>query len=192
MCGGLASALGLHTPQHNFVFIYHLGRLTSYCFAGLLVGLIGFWFAEFLGLLNVLRIASALMLILMGLYLAGWFNGLIFSEKLGAKLWRHLQPLGKRFMRPQNFGQAFLLGAVWGWLPCGLVYSGLIYASTQANWLASPLTMLAFGAGTLPSMLSASFAGSTLSQWLNAPLFRKASGTTLCAYGVWTLVQLVS
>ena len=59
MCGGLASALGLHTPRHNFVLIYHLGRLTSYSFAGLLVGLIGFWFAEFLGLLNVLRVASA-------------------------------------------------------------------------------------------------------------------------------------
>ncbi len=191
MCGGLASALGLQNPQQNFVYSYHLGRLLSYCFAGLLVGLVGFWFAEYLGALTVLRILAATMLILMGLYLAGWFNGLILSEKLGALIWKQLQPLGKRFLRPSNQFQAICLGLVWGWLPCGLVYSGLIYASTQAHWTSSALTMLCFGLGTLPAMLSVSLLGKRATAWLNSAWFRKSAGIALCIYGLWSLSLIV-
>jgi sulfite exporter TauE/SafE len=190
MCGGLASALGLQNPQHNFVYSYHLGRLLSYCFAGLLVGLIGFWFAEYLGALTVLRILAATMLILMGLYLSGWFNGLILSEKLGALIWKRLQPLGKRFLRPSNQSQALCLGLIWGWLPCGLVYSGLIYASTQAHWTNSALTMLCFGLGTLPAMLGISLIGQRATAWLNSTWFRKSAGIALCIYGLWSLTLI--
>lgn len=190
MCGGLASALGLQTTQHNFVFSYHLGRLLSYSFAGLLVGLLGFWFSEYLGALTALRILAATMLILMGLYLAGWFNGLILSEKLGALVWKRLQPLGKRFLRPSNHYAAICLGLVWGWLPCGLVYSGLIYASTQAHWAGSLLTMLFFGLGTLPSMVGVTLAGKRMTAWLNSPWFRTSAGISLCLYGLWSLFLL--
>lgn len=190
MCGGLASALGLQSPQHNYVFSYHLGRLLSYTTAGLLVGLLGFWFAEYLDALTALRALAAIMLILMGLYLGGWFNGLILSEKLGSLIWRRLQPIGQRFLRPSKQSQALCLGLVWGWLPCGLVYSGLIYASAQAHWSSAALTMLCFGLGTLPSMLGVSLAGKQATAWLNSAWFRKAAGIALLSYGLWSLAQL--
>ncbi|WP_197472427.1 MULTISPECIES: sulfite exporter TauE/SafE family protein [unclassified Oleiphilus] len=189
MCGGLASALGLNTPQHNYVYSYNLGRLSSYTFAGLLVGALGFWFSEYLGALMLLRIAAAIMLILMGLYLTGWLNALLFTEKLGAILWQKLRPIGSRFLRPQSHRAAIALGAVWGWLPCGLVYSGLIYASTQGTLSGSAMTMLAFGLGTLPSMLGVSVAGQRLSAILNSQWFRKSAGMTLICFGAWSLVS---
>jgi len=190
MCGGLASALGLQKSGHNYILSYHLGRITSYSLAGLIVGLIGFWFSEYLGALKLLSYFAAAMLILMGLYLAGWFNGLIFSEKLGAILWKRLQPLGRRYLQPQSQLEAIALGAVWGWLPCGLVYSGLIYASTQAHWASSALTMLCFGLGTLPAMLSTSFAGVGISKWLNNQTFKMVAGICLIAYGIWLIAQV--
>lgn len=190
MCGGLASALGLQSPQHNYIFSYHLGRVLSYSIAGIFVGLIGFWFAEYLGALTALRALAAIMLILMGLYLAGWFNGLILSEKLGAIVWQKLQPIGQRFLRPSSQHQALFLGVVWGWLPCGLVYSALIYASAQAHWSNSALTMLCFGLGTLPSMLGVSLAGKKATAWLNSRWFRKSAGIALLTYGLWSLSEL--
>lgn len=190
MCGGLASALGLQSPQHNYIFSYHLGRVLSYSIAGIFVGLIGFWFAEYLGALTALRALAAIMLILMGLYLAGWFNGLILSEKLGAIVWQKLQPIGQRFLRPSSQYQALFLGVVWGWLPCGLVYSALIYASAQAHWSNSALTMLCFGLGTLPSMLGVSLAGKKATAWLNSGWFRKSAGIALLTYGLWSLSEL--
>ncbi|WP_068452065.1 MULTISPECIES: sulfite exporter TauE/SafE family protein [unclassified Oleiphilus] len=191
MCGGLSSALGLQSSQQSYVLSYHLGRVVSYTMAGIFVGLIGFWFAEYLGALTALRALAAIMLILMGFYLAGWFNGLILSEKLGSLVWRRLQPLGKRYLRPSGQAQAICLGLVWGWLPCGLVYSSLIYASSQAHWFNSALTMLCFGIGTLPSMLGVSFMGKQATAWLNSTRFRKAAGIALLIYGVWSLTQLV-
>ena len=129
MCGGLASALGLNTGQNDKLerlLAYNLGRISSYCIAGLIVGALGFWLSQQLSAAIVLRYLAAMMLILMGLYLGQWFNGLLVTEKLGQKLWRIIQPLGKRFIPIRSTSDALLIGMVWGWLPCGLVYSALI------------------------------------------------------------------
>jgi sulfite exporter TauE/SafE len=214
MCGGLSTALGLslETQRQSKISIetsdnllasdktqnksttrilaYHLGRLTSYALAGVSVGLIGFWFSEYLDALTFLRALAALMLILMGLYLGSWFNGLVLTEKLGAKLWQVIRPLGKKFLRPKTPYQAFGLGLVWGWLPCGLVYSALIWASSEADIMRSALVMLCFGLGTLPSMLSASLFSESLSKWLRHDAVRKVSGLAFIAYGLWSAYAL--
>ena len=91
----------------------------------------------------------------MGLYLAGWFPKFAKMERLGAPVWRWLQPIGKRFIPVRTWRQAFFLGMVWGWLPCGLVYAGLAVAATSGNATQGALMMMAFGAGTLPAVMGA-------------------------------------
>ena len=208
MCGGLASALGLNTqsaPAQNktiasshqssfptLLLAYNLGRITSYCIAGLIVGLAGFWLSQQLAALNLLRYLAGIMLILMGLYLAQWFNGIAFTEKLGSKLWPFIQPLGKRFMPVNSVRDAIAVGMVWGWLPCGLVYSAMIWASLEASVIGSMLIMLFFGLGTLPAMLASGYFAQSLGNFIKQRCFRSSAGLMMIGFGVWSLpiVQL--
>ncbi len=201
MCGGLAGAMGLHSqrpanliaggsqalPPFLLLTLYNAGRILSYCLAGFVVGSVGFWLSQSLATLSLLRYLAALMLILLGLYLGGWFNGLAYSEKLGSYLWRYIQPLAKNLLPVKRARDALLLGAVWGWLPCGLVYSALIWASLQASILESALIMLCFGLGTLPSMLATGYFARQFSQLIKQPWLRRGTGVALVIFGLWSL-----
>ena len=196
MCGGLASALGLNTPQNSnttkqssfsLLLAYNIGRVSSYCLAGLIVGALGFWLSQQLSALTILRYLAAVMLILMGLYIAQWFNGIIWAEKLGSYLWPFIQPLAKRFMPIHSTRDAILVGMVWGWLPCGLVYSALIWASLEASLTGSLLIMLFFGLGTLPSMLASGYFAQTLSKLIRQHWFRSSAGMMMITFGIWSM-----
>ena len=190
MCGGLSSALGLNTGQSGRVLHvvgYNLGRITSYCIAGLIVGAAGFWLSQQLGAASFLRYFAALMLILMGLYMGQWFNGLLLSEKLGHKLWRLVQPLSKRFLPVKTMRDSVLVGMVWGWLPCGLVYSALIWSGSQNNLAGSVAVMLCFGLGTLPSMLATGLFAQHLVQIVQNRWFRSGAGLLMVIFGIWSL-----
>ena len=199
MCGGLSSALGLNShplkqtkrPSGTFIdthiLAYNLGRISSYTLAGLVVGSIGFLLSKGLSSLIVLRYLAAFMLILMGLYLGKWFNGVIYTEKLGKYLWPYLQPLSKRFIPIRNTKDALLVGMVWGWLPCGLVYSALIWASLETSLIGSGLIMLFFGLGTLPAMLATGMFAQQFNYFVKRNWFRQVSGILMIGFGVWSL-----
>jgi len=216
MCGGLASALGLNArpstvidsdtnigsgtlvssgtanKKHSsstfgLLASYNLGRLLSYCLAGLIVGSLGFWLSKQLAAFWVLRYLAATMLILMGLYLGQWFNGILFSEKLGSKIWHIIQPLGRRFIPVNSRIDALCIGLVWGWLPCGLVYSALIWASLEAHVIGSALIMLFFGLGTLPSMLATGYFAQSLSGFSRQRWFRSTAGGLMILFGLWSM-----
>ncbi len=192
MCGGLAAALGMNTPKRehsslSLVLGYNVGRISSYCIAGLIVGSLGFWLTQQTAALTILRYLAALMLILMGLYLGQWFNGILWTEKLGKKLWPFIQPLSKRFIPIKNTRDALIVGMVWGWLPCGLVYSALIWSSLEASISGSLLIMLAFGTGTLPSMLASGLFAEQLGRTLKKKSFRITAGALMILFGLWTM-----
>jgi len=123
MCGGLMGALTLAIPPEQrgkrlrLLLAYNVGRILSYALAGLLIGLAGWAVANSPAAL-ALRVIAALLLIGMGLYLAGWWSGLTRVEALGRGLWRHIQPYASRLMPVTSLPRALLLGALWGWLPC--------------------------------------------------------------------------
>ncbi len=194
MCGGLSSALGLNAGTNKAtslinpqILAYNLGRILSYSVAGIIVGSIGFWLSKNLSSLVILRYMAAVMLILMGLYLGKWFNGIIYTEKLGKVLWPFIQPLSKRFIPVKNTKDALLVGMVWGWLPCGLVYSALIWASLESSVSGSMLIMMSFGMGTLPAMLATGIFAQKFNQFIRKPWFRSASGCMMIAFGIWSL-----
>lgn len=189
MCGGLSAALGLNTQQGKLglLLAYNLARICSYMGAGLIVGSLGFWLSQTLGAAVFLRYLAASMLVMMGLYLGAWFNGIHYVEKLGQHLWKRLQPLANRLLPVHTAGDAFLIGLVWGWLPCGLVYSALIWASAEASVLGSVGIMLFFGLGTLPSMLTTGYFAKQLSDVLRATWLRSSAGVLMILFGLWSM-----
>lgn len=192
MCGGLMGALTLAIPPDQrgrrlrLLLAYNFGRILSYACAGLLMGLAG-WAVANSPAAMILRIVAALLLVAMGMYLAGWWSGLTRIEALGRHLWRHLQPFASRLMPVSSLPRALLLGAIWGWLPCGLVYSTLLWASSQGAPADSALLMLAFGLGTMPVLLATGLAAERLTALLRLRGVRIAGGLLVILFGLWTL-----
>ena len=195
MCGGISCALSAGLPETvrrspprmlPFVIAYNVGRLISYMVAGALFGMVGAgagvllppaWAHSFgIGI-------SIAFVIALGLYLGDWWRGMAAFERLGSKLWRYLQPLGRRFFPVIRWRRAFAIGLLWGWLPCGLVYAALALALVSGGAFAGALTMLAFGLGTLPALISLGFAGRWLAALRHANA-RRAAGASLCVLGV--------
>lgn len=194
MCGGLMGALNLglapRSPRHRLLLLLasQLGRVLSYALAGLLIGLLGMAAAHSQAqALSGMRTLAALLLIAMGLYLADWWRGLVHLERLGQGLWRRLQPLVRRLLPVRSAWAALALGAVWGWLPCGLVYSSLMWAASQGDALTSAGLMMAFGVGTWPALLMAALAGHGALAWLRRRKVRVGAGIWVIAFGVWSL-----
>jgi len=192
MCGGLMGALTLAIPLEQrgrrlrLLMAYNLGRILSYACAGLLLGLAG-WALASSPAAMALRVVAALLLIAMGLYLAGWWSGLTRIEALGRGLWRHIQPAASRLMPVSSVPRALLLGALWGWLPCGLVYSTLLWAASQGNAGYSAALMLAFGLGTWPILLATGLAAERVNAVLRRRSVRMAGGVLVILFGIWTL-----
>jgi hypothetical protein len=192
MCGGLMGALTLAIPAEQrqrrlqLLLAYNLGRIASYGLAGLLLGAAG-WALASGPAATVLRGIAGLLLIAMGLYLAGWWSGLTRIEGAGRLLWRRIEPLARRLLPVRDARRALLLGSLWGWLPCGLVYSTLLWAASQGDALDSALLMLAFGLGTLPVLLATGLAAERLTALLRRRGVRIAGGLLVILFGLWTL-----
>lgn len=192
MCGGIMGALTMAIPaeaktKRSFILVaYNLGRIASYALMGLLAGFFAEQIAAFGGV-TVLRVIAGLLLIAMGLYLADWWRGLTKLETLGRYLWVYIQPLGKHLMPVDNIPKALFLGALWGWLPCGLVYAALAMAMTQPAPLMAASAMLAFGLGTLPAVLAAGFAAQQLTRILQQRQVRIGLALIIIIFGLWTI-----
>ncbi|UZE94653.1 sulfite exporter TauE/SafE family protein [Alkalimarinus alittae] len=195
MCGGITSALSMAIPTGEgyqkrlllTLLSYNVGRISSYSVAGLIVGTFGWLLADqssvvFLGL----RTFAATLLVLMGIYIAGWGNGLTLIEKAGSTLWRKVEPYSKKILPVKDLRGALLLGMLWGWLPCGLVYSTLVWSSMANAPLSSAALMMAFGLGTLPAILTTGLLAERASSLLKNKGFKAMSGTLLIIYGVWS------
>ena len=191
MCGGIVGALALGSgPRLSLHLAYNAGRITSYVLAGALAGALGAASLALAGQLPLrlfLYALANLMLVALGLYLMGITRVLAFSERLGQGLWRRIQPLTRRFLPVHGVRQAFPLGLLWGWLPCGLVHSVLITALTSGSAQHGALSMLAFGLGTLPNLLLAGLLAARLKEFSGRRGVRQAAGLLVLAFGVWGL-----
>jgi len=197
MCGGIMNALCFAMPKQPqsktrtslTLVLYNLGRVFSYSLAGAIIGSIGMLLQGPGGILGSgLRIFAGLMMIAMGLYLAGWWRGLVHLESLGNHvIWRHIQPITNRLMPVTKAWQALLLGMLWGWLPCGLVYSTLTLAGAAAQWQQSALIMAGFGLGTVPVMLLTGVFSVQFKAWIQKAAVRNIAALLIIAFGIWTI-----
>ena len=196
MCGGLATALGTADPGPRrawHALLCQLGRLTSYGAAGALVGgagaAVGFAFSiSTWGAL--LRLAAAAMIVLIGLDIVWGASGrgrwLRVPERWGARVWRRLAPGARRLLPAAPGARAVVFGLLWGWLPCGLVYSVLLAAAVSGGPAQGSATMIAFGLGTLPAMTGLGFFGTRLPQ--RDGTATRLVGAALVACGLWMAV----
>lgn len=201
MCGGIVGMLSgglspaIRQSRWRLVsaaLAYNTGRILSYTLAGLLLGALGQQVSA-LGILvsfPVGSIVAGVFMILFGVYLAGWWHALQVFEKAGSRLWARIEPLGRRLVPVQGAGQACLLGMLWGWLPCGMVYAVLALALASGDALYGGLIMAVFGLGTLPLMLAMVFMLGSLVRVLQGGLLRNLAGITVMAFGVYTLFAM--
>jgi len=191
MCGSIIGTLTLSLKpeiRNNklkllpYVLNYNFGRITSYTLAGFLVGFLQAIVILPLGLENghrILQLLSAAIMIGAGLYLAGWFPRFAYIEKAGSKLWKLIEPFGRKLIPVSTHTQAYLFGVVWGWLPCGLVYAALALAATTGDVFRAGMTMLAFGLGTLPSVLGVGIMTNILTKLSQMYRFKQVVGLLL-------------
>lgn len=198
MCGGIVGALSMQMPntraQWRYHAAYNVGRVSSYAVAGLLAGLIGessLLLKGFLPVQEVMYTAANLLLIALGLYLAGLWQAVVSIERAGAVIWRRVQPLTRRFLPITSPFRAFILGALWGWLPCGLVYSVLVTALASGGALTGALLMLAFGVGTLPNLLAMGMFARQIKRFMQRRAVRLVAGLAVAGFGVLGLVRMV-
>ena len=196
MCGGLSSAFALQLPpglnRAGLIVLLNLGRISSYVFIGLLVGAIGqigISLDQTRWLQNGLYISANLLLLFLGLYLAGISSLATRIESIGRPVWKRLNPLLNRLLPIQSVPACFGVGMLWGWLPCGLVYSASLYALGSGNALEGGLYMLAFALGTLPNLLAMGLFAAQLKNFLQRKTVRLAAGLLVAAWALWRLVS---
>ena len=194
MCGGIAAAASSSSPNNrnlSFLLLFNLGRILSYACAGLIVSVMGLWLADSHQLAQlILRSIAGVLLLLMGFYVARWWMVLTRLEVAGQFIWRYLQPFTRKLMPIKTPRQALALGLLWGWLPCGLIYSTLAWVAANAQPGLGALTMICFGLGTLPGILSAGLFAKQLSRVIQHKHFRHIAGLILMSYGIWTLIAI--
>ena len=195
MCGGLSSAFTYALPAESrsgwrlagWQLLYNVGRLATYGVLGALAGLLLHDLQQMGPMRQLVPLLAGLFMILLGAYLAGWFQALSALERLGGPLWRWLAPLRQRLLPIRHPLQAVAAGMVWGFLPCGLVYTAMALAVTRAAPAESALVMLAFGLGTLPTLMLTGTASAQIKRLLQRPGTRQTAGILVMLCGLWTI-----
>lgn len=197
MCGGLLGALSqgntapVRTPWQNqlHLCVMNLGRISTYGIAGAILG----WFGAELGLLFDipqwsfwLRNVMAGLMILIGLQLI-LQQEQVFKhlEKWSLPLWRKLQPHWLSGNKNHHLLYSYKIGLLWGMLPCGLVYSVLLTATSSGSSFNGSVTMLGFGLGTLPALVLSGNAFWAYKRFISQQYHRLAAGVVLISSGLF-------
>ena len=195
MCGGIVGSLAAAArgPALPRQLAFNAGRIASYVVAGSIAGSLGavarLSAPAFAMQMFLFALANVIM-ILLGLYIAGWGRVLPRLEVAGGALWRRVQPLARRLVPIDSAAKAAAAGALWGWVPCGLVYSMLTLALASGDALSGAGVMLAFGLGTLPNLLAAGFAAQRLLAIRRVPWVRRVAGSAIVALAVVGLARI--
>jgi uncharacterized protein len=192
MCGGIVTALSAGAPARLGLHLaYNTGRIASYTAAGAIAGGAGalILIKDLLPLQIALYVFANLMLVLLGLYLAGVSSLITQLEPLGRRLWRLISPLTRKLIPADTAPRALAAGGLWGWLPCGLTYSVLTIALVSGSGLRGASLMLAFGLGTLPNLLAAGMVLGRFRRFLAARWLRVTSGALVLGFGLLGLAR---
>jgi len=195
MCGPVATLLSINLKSNSFskqlpyLFLYNLGRITSYMVMGGIMALSAHFLAQLVSLehsLITLRFLASVLIILTGFHLLNWLHLINKIERLGLPVWAQLKPIAQSFIPLQSPWQAFPFGLLWGWLPCGLVYTMLSWSLASGSFSGGALTMGAFGLGTFMPMLLIGLSGEKIKRYLKSPKIKFITGLTLICYGIYS------
>jgi hypothetical protein len=199
MRGGIVGALTLGATRDAaagassllpYMVAYNVGRVTTYAAIGGVLGFIGaqvFQVAPSSQAQLIAQLISGGFMVALGLYLSGWWTGLAALERVGGKIWRRIEPLGRRLLPVNHPGKAFLIGLVWGWLPCGMVYVAAAWSLSAGGGANGAALMAAFGLGTMPMLFVLGGAARWLGAAVRLPVVRRTAGSIVLLLGVYTL-----
>lgn len=196
MCGGIAGAFTFAVPKGRnlsaYIATYNAGRILSYTAAGAITGWLGSIFSSAMVTgLAILQALSILLLFMLALYISELYKGLLVLEKAGAGLWKKIAPFGKRLIPFKHPGYSLVYGLLWGWLPCGLVYSALTWSLAAGNAQQGALFMLFFGLGTLPALVASSVGASFLLPLLQNINTRRLVAFLLFSFALFLTFDLI-
>lgn len=187
MCGGIAVAIEkpihIASRQQRLLeqLVMHIGRIGMYASLGGVAGAVGamVWQQNWLPVQRGLFALAAMLMLLQAAWLGrgrgaatGWFEAWLAG--ITAKWWQvatgAILTKGRHASSITSWRGRLLAGAVWGLVPCGLIYTVLPYAFLSGSGFAGASVMLAFGLGTLPNLLlisgfSARLAGMGHQRW---------------------------
>ncbi|MCY7389090.1 MAG: sulfite exporter TauE/SafE family protein [Burkholderiales bacterium] len=195
---GSATSASRYATETN-VLAFNAGRIASYALAGAMAGTLGGALADVgqawvisgtMPMRLALFVLANLMIMFTGLYLMGLPQLLAPLERAGGHLWKHLAPWSRRFLPLRSPAHAAMFGALWGWIPCGMVYAMLLTAMSAGSAVNGAMTMLAFGVGTLPAMVGAGWSAGRLRGWTRNPRVRLVAGLAVLAMGIFGLSRL--
>jgi len=199
MCGGIVGALSFATQQNKnakktslfaLLLAYNVGRLFSYAMAGGVMGSVGWLLVRWSDIHNIqliMQLLAGIFMLMMGLYISGWWMGLVRLEKIGGMVWQYIQPVAQKILPVNNSLQAMALGLLWGWLPCGLVYSVLVWAIAAGSFQQGALLMLSFGLGTLPNLLAMGLFANQLKLFVQKQSVRYLAATMVILFALWNI-----
>lgn len=199
MCGPIITALSLGAAppglspgndRNALIVAYNFGRIFSYSVAGLLVGFISALSlpgATGTGYL-VLQVLASLFLVVLGLHVMGYLPQLKVIERAGMRVWNILKPLTGKLLPINSVYRALVAGSIWGWLPCGLVYSVLLWTLSSTHPVKGALYMLSFGLGTLPAMIATGIFGGTIFSLGSTSRWKRLSGALIITLAIASLV----
>jgi len=199
MCGGLSGLFAVNSSvaslrsQLPMALTYNLGRILSYAVLGIIVGSFGSVIVKVSpSIAGPIRFVSGAVIILIGLKVAFDWRFLNIVERMGSTLWSRIAPVAQRLVPVTSLPKALGLGLVWGWLPCGLVYSVLLIAATSAKPLSGAMVMFTFGVGTLPAMVMTGLGAAQLSRVMRRRGTRIGLGLLIVVLGVLTIAMPVA
>ena len=193
MCGGIVTAFSLSKPDRAASFprlaLFNAGRISSYALGGAIAGAIGSlgWYSS--DAQAALAVLASVVLVLVGLHLAGLGGPMHLLEGAGVPLWRRIRPVAVSLAGKRGIVPAYAAGLAWGWLPCGLVYGALTAAAFAGSPEQGAVAMLAYGLGTAPWLLAAGVAAARLRAGMAKRPVRLAVGGTVLGFGVWGLAH---
>lgn len=174
------------------VFLYNLGRIGTYTFLGLIAGGVGSaaWMMQsILPVQQTAYLVSQMLLVLMGIYIAGYQRMGVLLEVAAAPLWRMIKPWATRRLSGRGRANSFLAGSLWGLVPCGMVYAVLSIALVSGGAVEGALLMLVFGLGTLPNLMVLGMSGQWLGKISSHKHVRFTAGLMIIALGVWGITR---
>lgn len=194
MCGGIGASVaftfggdGRVASRMEALAVAQVGKTLAYVTAGLIVGALG---SAVYGLLD--RQAAYFILQRVGAAGLGWVGlGLLGIAPQPRGLDRLLAPVRGALLRQRRSGRALAAGAaglVWGLMPCGMVYSALLYAMLAGSGAGGGMVMLGFGLGVTPAVFAAASGVSWLPAVAKSPWAERAVGLGLIALAAVTLI----
>lgn len=172
---------------------YNTGRISMYTVLGIFAGSAGslsFFFEQALPIQQLAYFISSILLIMIGAYLVGVRWIVTALEALGQPFWRRIKPRAIARLRRTGPLNLILTGALWGLVPCGMLYGVLSIALFSGNAMRGGLLMLAFGLGTLPNLMMLGVAGESMKRFTRLRWVRQVAGVIIVGFGLLGLLRI--